>query len=381
MAGNNFLSIDSAVFYRCNKKFFDRLLAEYGIVYTQFVLLTQIYENDGSSMNDLAKMGSYDKGTITKSLQKLEQLGYVKIENSLVDKRSKVLHVTQSGRDLMPRLYNQKQEWYNYLTEGLSEREYNEFARIFGRIVARAQNSDLTAISSDELSFCELKRFELNDYPGEVAAVLYVGGCNYRCPFCPYTPYVFLKEDAAKISSETALEYLKERQQLLSGLVIRGGEPLLQRGLESFLEEVKQLGLKVKIVTNGSNYQLLKRLIDKGLLTYVQLQLANDFTHYARTIGIASFDTGSVRKCLALLKEERVDYEVSMLFTAQYHYDTSYKELIRMLRGCKRLRMKNFVAGSPALSEGIEPLAGEQFELIAEQLRSYVKEVLVEQDV
>lgn len=381
MAGNNFLSIDSAVLYRCNQKFFDHLLAEYGIGYTQFVLLTQIYENDGSSMNDLAKTGSYDKGTITKSLQKLEQLGYVKIESSLVDRRSKVLHVTQSGRDLMPRFYNQKQEWYNYLTEGLSEREYNDFSRIFGRIVARAQTYDIACINHDELNFCELKRFELNDYPGEVAAVLYVGGCNYRCPFCPYAPYVFLKEDMVKISSQMALEYLKQRRQLLSGLVIRGGEPLLQNGLENFLEEVKELGIKVKIVTNGSNYQLLKRLIDKDLLGYVQLQLANDFTHYARTIGTSSFDVGSVRKCLTLLKEDRVDYEIQMLFTAQYHYNTSYKELIRILRGSKRVRLKNFVAGSASITEGIEPLDNEQFELISEQLRPYVKEVIIEQDV
>ena len=91
MSEKNFLSLDSSILYRCNQKHFDKLLSKYEIGYTQLILLTQIYENEGISMNELASRGVFDKGTITKSIQRLEQLSYVRIENNELDKRAKLL--------------------------------------------------------------------------------------------------------------------------------------------------------------------------------------------------------------------------------------------------------------------------------------------------
>ena len=91
MSEKKYLSLDSSILYRCNQKYFDKLLSEYDLGYTHMMLLTQIYEEEGISMNELALRGVFDKGTITKSIQKLEQLGYVVIQNSEVDKRAKLI--------------------------------------------------------------------------------------------------------------------------------------------------------------------------------------------------------------------------------------------------------------------------------------------------
>ena len=90
MSEKNYLSLSSSILYRCNQKHFDKLLSRYEIGYTQLILLTQIYEKEGISMNELALNGVFDKGTITKSIQRLEQLSYVRIESSEGDKRSKI---------------------------------------------------------------------------------------------------------------------------------------------------------------------------------------------------------------------------------------------------------------------------------------------------
>ena len=96
MSEKNYLSLDSSILYRCNQKHYDKLLSKYEIGYTQLILLTQIYENEGISMNELATRGVFDKGTITKSIQRLEQLSYVRVENSEVDKRAKLLFIIYS---------------------------------------------------------------------------------------------------------------------------------------------------------------------------------------------------------------------------------------------------------------------------------------------
>ena len=91
---NKLIGLDSSILYRCNQKYYDKQLQEYGIGYTQFTFLTEIYEHEGISMNELAVRGSFDKGTITKSIQKLEQLDYIRIENSESDKRIKLLYTS-----------------------------------------------------------------------------------------------------------------------------------------------------------------------------------------------------------------------------------------------------------------------------------------------
>ena len=123
---SKYIGLDSSILYRCNQKYFDKQLQEYGIGYTQFAFLMTLYENEGISMNELALKGSFDKGTITKSIQKLEQLDYVRIENSESDKRSKLLYTSDKARDIMPKLYMLRQEWKEYLSSELSDEEKDQ---------------------------------------------------------------------------------------------------------------------------------------------------------------------------------------------------------------------------------------------------------------
>ncbi|MBU3934821.1 anaerobic ribonucleoside-triphosphate reductase activating protein, partial [Patescibacteria group bacterium] len=118
-----------------------------------------------------------------------------------------------------------------------------------------------------------LQRTTLIDYPGKIAATVFLSGCNFFCPWC-YSPELVLPEKIKKqpkVSEKEFFAFLKERQGLLGGVVICGGEPTMQKGLPDFIKKIKKLGFSVKLDTNGSNPRMLKDLIDKKLIDYVAM--------------------------------------------------------------------------------------------------------------
>ena len=131
-----------------------------------------------------------------------------------------------------------------------------------------------------------MQKLTLLDYPGITACLIFTQGCNFRCPFCHNSD---LLEDEIKteiVEEDEVFKYLNKRKGVLDGVCISGGEPLLQPDIESFITKVKDMGFKVKLDTNGSSPSRLKRLLDKGLLDYVAMDIKNDFLDYDKTSGI-----------------------------------------------------------------------------------------------
>ena len=103
------------------------------------------------------------------------------------------------------------------------------------------------------MKICGVQKLALVDYPGKLAATVFTGGCNLRCPFCHNAPLVTrLAENPEEYDPEDVLAFLKTRRGLLDGVVISGGEPLTQPGLEDFIRAVRTLGFSVKLDTNGA---------------------------------------------------------------------------------------------------------------------------------
>ena len=240
---NKFIGLDSSILYRCNQKYFDKMLQEYGIGYTQFYFLVAIYENEGISMNELAVQGSFDKGTITKSIQKLEQLEYVRIVSNENDKRSKLLYTSEKARRILPELYMLRQEWNEYLSSELSEEEKKVYTEAVAKMIAKAREYSLHEQKANSIKIYGLQKLTLLDYPGRMAATVFTGGCNFRCPFCHNKSLVFLNENESEISTDVILDYLEQRKKMLDGVCITGGEPLLHEGLEDFITEIRNRGL------------------------------------------------------------------------------------------------------------------------------------------
>ena len=119
-----------------------------------------------------------------------------------------------------------------------------------------------------------LAKLTLLDYPQKVACTVFTIGCNFRCPFCHNASLVECR-NCEQLTNEDVLSFLKKRKNVLEGVCVTGGEPLLQSGLEDFLAHVKELGYLVKLDTNGSNPAKLQSLVQKGLVDYVAMDVKN----------------------------------------------------------------------------------------------------------
>lgn len=375
MSENNSLSLDSSILYRCNQKHYDKILSKYGIGYTHLVLLLQIYECEGISMNELAIMGVFDKGTVTKSIQRLEQLSYVRIENSAVDKRSKLLYTSDKAQEIMPQLYRLRLEWISYLSSELSPDELNAYYKAQRKLIEKAREFSRIDVENSYLNFYGLQKLTLLDYPGKMAATVFTGGCNFRCPFCHNSSLVFLKENDPKIASEEILEYLEKRKDVLDGICITGGEPLLHKDLRSFIIKVKELGLKVKLDSNGSDFESLKQLIDEGLLDYVAMDIKNCPNKYSQTIGLENYDLTQIEKSKDYLLENHVEYEFRTTVVSQFHEIADFEKIGAWIKGAKNYYLQNFEDHGTCIQSNLSAVDIDTLEEMKNVVKNYVDNV------
>ncbi len=155
-----------------------------------------------------------------------------------------------------------------------------------------------------------LQKLTLIDYPNKVACTVFTIGCNFRCPFC-YSGELVLPEKIAeqeKISEAKIFDFLKERQGLLDGCVLCGGEPTFHQDLPEFIAKIKNLGYAVKLDTNGSNPEMLKDLIDNKLLDYVAMDIKSSQDKYSLYSGGKAV-LSDIEASVAQLKKNEVPFE------------------------------------------------------------------------
>ena len=135
------------------------------------------------------------------------------------------------------------------------------------------------------MKICGLQKTTLLDFPGHVAATIFLGGCNFRCPFCHNSG--LLGNDAEEAMSEASLfTFLKRRTSVLEGVCITGGEPTLSDDLEDFIRRIRQMGYLIKLDTNGYKPAVLKDLAGEGLLDYIAMDIKAGRGNYPRGAGI-----------------------------------------------------------------------------------------------
>ena len=162
-----------------------------------------------------------------------------------------------------------------------------------------------------------LQKMTLLDYPGKIACTVFLGGCNFRCPFCHNGE--LLDGSAETIMDEREfLSFLSKRKGLLDAVCISGGEPTLQPGLAALLEQIKAMGYLTKLDTNGSRPEVLKELVSRDLLDYVAMDIKNSPDLYGQTAG-APVQLQKIEESIRFLTEEHLDYEFRTTVVAQLH--------------------------------------------------------------
>ena len=195
-----------------------------------------------------------------------------------------------------------------------------------------------------------LQKMTMLDFPGKVACTVFTYGCNMRCPFCHNASLVVDK--AELYSEEEIFEYLKKRKGILDGVCITGGEPMLQKDLFDFMRKIKELGLLVKLDTNGTFPELLERAIDEGLVDYVAMDIKAPREKYSLVAG-AKIDVSQIEKSVELLKKGRVDYEFRTTVVRELHSLDDIIKISEWLKGSKNYFLQNFVDSGNLIKEGL----------------------------
>ena len=220
-----------------------------------------------------------------------------------------------------------------------------------------------------------LQKLTLLDFPGRVACTVFLGGCDFRCPFCHNSSLIGGGE--AVMDDEALLEFLKKRQGLLDGVAFTGGEPLLRRDLAPLLREIRALGFAVKMDTNGNHPDVLKALVGEGLIDYVAMDIKNSPEKYAVTIGLETFDTAAVAESLAFLKTGAVDYELRTTVVAEYHTDEDFRNIAKWIEGAKRYFIQCYTERDSVLCGGLTAPSAEDLNRWCEIVRPFVGEAAV----
>ena len=152
-----------------------------------------------------------------------------------------------------------------------------------------------------------LVKTSIVDYPGKIATVVFVGGCNFRCPYCHNADLVLRPDSLPDIEVGEVLRLLAERRGFVDGVVITGGEPTLQADLD-FFREVKALGLAVKLDTNGYHPHSLQRLLQEGLLDYVAMDAKGPLEKYPLVAG-RRIDTKRIENSIQLVLSSEIEHE------------------------------------------------------------------------
>lgn len=176
-----------------------------------------------------------------------------------------------------------------------------------------------------------LQKMTLLDYPGKVACTVFLQGCNFRCPFC-HNSDLLGKEGPETIETETLMKFLQKRVGLLDAVCITGGEPTLQPGLEDLITKIKALGYLVKLDTNGNRPEVLKTLVEKGLIDYVAMDIKNSPAKYGVTAGVPNMTLDRVEESIRYLLAGHIPYEFRTTVADELHEPEDFSAIGQWLQ-------------------------------------------------
>lgn len=184
-----------------------------------------------------------------------------------------------------------------------------------------------------------LQKLTLLDYPGKLAATVFTGGCNMRCPFC-HNPSLVLNE-AEEYPMDKFIKFLNTRKSTLEGICITGGEPLINKDIAAFINTIKQMGYRIKLDTNGCFPEKLAEVI--RLVDYVAIDIKNSPSKYALTTGLEKIDLSDIKKSIDIVMNSSSDYEFRTTVVKGLHEISDIEECAKLISGAKKYFLQKFI--------------------------------------
>jgi pyruvate formate lyase activating enzyme len=190
-----------------------------------------------------------------------------------------------------------------------------------------------------------LQRFSLLDYPGKISCIVFTQGCNFRCPYCHNPELVEPHFFMLKILPPVVFSFLAKRIKKIDAVVITGGEPTIQSDLVNFVQKIKDMGFLVKLDTNGSNPEVLARLLENKLLDYIAMDIKAPLPLYqkvTRTFGNGSLSE-RIKKSIQLILASGINYEFRTTVVKEMLTTEDILEIAGMIEGANQYVLQRFV--------------------------------------
>lgn len=366
--------INISILYRNTQKFFDRVLAKYDIGSGQLLYLFLIHENEGITMQETTRITELDKGTTTKSIQRLIEEGYVQAITDENDHRVKRLYTTSKAADIMNSIYEYRNDLRGKLAQNV---DFEVFETALKEVCENSKDLNEEEKENDVYSTIKiggLQKTTLLDYPGYVAATIFTSGCNFKCPYCHNRDLVFVPEDYSFFDPKEVLAFLEKRKGILDGVCISGGEPLMHENLIDLLKEIKKLGYRIKLDTNGNMPERLKKVCETGLIDYVAMDIKNSPDKYASTVGLNQdvFQLENIKNSISYLLTGDIDYEFRTTIVKEFHEVEDIVEIARWIRGAKRYYLQAFEDSGNVIQQGFSSYSYQELQEILAQVQTIV---------
>ncbi len=216
-----------------------------------------------------------------------------------------------------------------------------------------------------------LQKTTLLDYPGKVACTVFTGGCNFRCPFCHNAALVTHMNDNEVLNEEALFAYLSQRKNILDGVCITGGEPLLHSDMDRFCDRIHSLGLLIKLDTNGSFPKRLESLIRNKQVDYVAMDIKNSKEAYARTCGLSEFPKG-VEESIDLIRSSGIPYEFRTTVVREFHTAQTLDALAQWIKGAEQYFLQAFTDSGDLISDGLSAYTEEEMQELLHVVQAHI---------
>lgn len=247
------------------------------------------------------------------------------------------------------------------------------------------------------------QKLTLTDFPGLAASIVFTQGCNLKCPYCQNSELIdfYNPEEVTYLSQEDNFkQYIEKRKGILDGIVITGGEPTMQKDLTEFVKYLKNLGLKIKLDTNGTNPSILNSLISQGLLDYIAMDVKANIKKYEMVSGLikndynittrldGKFEAGKIKivdfnnkqnnhlvdnvlKSIEIIKSSSIDYEFRTTIVKTFHTIQDIKEIIGMIGEDSKYFLQNFEDSEFVLNHDLKSFSKEELIKMKDELNEY----------
>ena len=234
------------------------------------------------------------------------------------------------------------------------------------------------------MNIAGIQKLTLLDYPGKVACTVFTYGCDFRCPYCHNASIAVPDREASGPRTETDV-YMKEltdlldrRKGVLDGVVVTGGEPTLQPDLADILSMIKAGGYAVKLDTNGSRPDVIRDVMERGLVDRIAMDIKAAPDGYAKAVGLTHVDITAIDESRRIIMESGMDYEFRTTLVKGLHDMDDVEKIAKWIKGAKEYYLQQFKdSGDLIAPAGLDAFDEREMERFADAAAGYVPAVKV----